>query len=714
MATFNPIKTHPTVPIIHQSEAAECGLACLAMVATYYGYETDIRNLRSRFLVSLKGTTLKGLMDIAGKLGLSSRPVRLELDNLSDLSTPAILHWGLNHFVVLVKTSRNYAVLRDPARGSVKLPMDEVSKFFTGIALELRPTPLFEEKKDITPVRITDFWQRIRGLKGSLIKVFVLSLMLQLIALVMPLFQQLVVDDAITKQDVDFLMVLALGFAILGIINLVIGWLRSYLVLYFSTTLNFQMKLNLFRHVLRLPIDFFEKRHMGDITSRFGSINPIANLFTSGFIAIVLDGIMAIGTVIMAFTYSVKLTAIVFLFLLINFFIQLMTMPYLKRKNEEILHLSAKVETNFLESLRAVRAVKLFNQESTRESQWQNLTIDSLNARVTLSKFTINLGVLTGALGVFQSILIMYLSAMMVIEGQLTLGMLFAYQAYSSQFSSRLGALISQFFAFRLLKVHLTRLADIVHTPAEFDDSVSENTSTNYSGDKGLQGDLRLKNISFRYGEQEGWILRNADAQIPPGKMTAVVGQSGGGKTTSLKIMLGLLNPQKGEVMVDGVPLLRYGLSNFRNDIAVVMQDDQLLSGTIADNISFFDSKVNMQFVQYCAKQAFIHNEIVANPMGYDTLIGDMGTTLSGGQKQRVLIARALYRKPKILFLDEGTANLDIATEFKIAHVISRLPITRVVIAHRPALVKLADHVLQVADGQINRVSDVQKAEDGE
>jgi ATP-binding cassette subfamily B protein RaxB len=396
MATFNPIKTNPTVPIIHQSEAAECGLACLAMVATYYGYETDIRHLRSRFLVSLKGTTLKGLMDIAGKLGLSSRPVRLELDNLSDLSTPAILHWGLNHFVVLVKTSRNYAVLRDPARGSVKLPMDEVSKFFTGIALELRPTPLFEEKKDITPVRITDFWQRIRGLKGSLIKVFVLSLMLQLIALVMPLFQQLVVDDAITKQDVDFLMVLALGFAILGIINLVIGWLRSYLVLYFSTTLNFQMKLNLFRHVLRLPIDFFEKRHMGDITSRFGSINPIANLFTSGFIAIVLDGIMAIGTVIMAFTYSVKLTAIVFLFLLINFFIQLMTMPYLKRKNEEILHLSAKVETNFLESLRAVRAVKLFNQESTRESQWQNLTIDSLNARVTLSKFTINLGVLTG------------------------------------------------------------------------------------------------------------------------------------------------------------------------------------------------------------------------------------------------------------------------------------------------------------------------------
>ncbi|MEX0287964.1 MAG: peptidase domain-containing ABC transporter, partial [Flavobacteriaceae bacterium] len=621
---------------------------------------------------------------------------------------PAILHWGLNHFVVLIKAGRKRCLIHDPARGALTLPVDEVSKYFTGVALELRPTTDFEKKEDVQPVRITDFWSSIKGLIPSIAQLFVLSLLLQCVGLIMPLFQQMVVDDAITKQDLDFLTVLAIGFAMIGVINIVLGWLRSYLVLYFSTALNFQMKLNLFRHVLKLPVEFFEKRHIGDITSRFGSLSPVANLFTSGFIAIVLDGIMAITTLVMAFFYSVKLTLIVLGFLVIGFLIELLTFPYEKRKNEEILHRSAKAETNFLESIRAIRAIKLFGQESARESQWQNLNIDTLNSQVTLDKFVINVGVGTGLIGVAQSILTMYLSAQLVIEGSMTLGMLFAYQAYSGQFSTRLTALIGQYMSFRMLRLHLERLADIVHTEPEIPVAEQKALVTNNN----IRGHLMLKQIDFRYGEQDPWILKNIDLMIKPREMVAIVGPSGGGKTTLLKILLGILKPQNGELRIDGTPLSRFGLEAYRQGIGVVMQDDQLLSGSLADNISFFDPEINREVMEKCAKAACIHEDIVKNPMGYDTLIGDMGTTLSGGQKQRVLIARALYRRPRVLFLDEGTANLDMETETKIAQLVRRLSITRIVIAHRPALIESADRILHMQDGVLREITP--KSLDGE
>lgn len=670
------------------------------MIASHHGYKTDLAKLRARYGVSLKGCNLESLITTANHLNFSSRPLRLDLENLVELELPAILHWDLNHFVVLVKASHKECLIHDPARGALTLPNAEISKHFTGVALELRPTTDFVKKEDVTPVRITDFWSSIRGLKGSIVKVFALTLLLQCISLIMPLFQQMVVDDAITKQDLDFLSVLAIGFAMVGLINIVLSWLRSYVMLYFSTALNFQMSLNLFRHLLKLPVDFFERRHIGDITSRFGSLTPVANLFTSGFIAIVLDGLMAITTLAMAFMYSVKLTLIVIGFLLIGFIIELLSFPYERRKNEEILHRSAKAESNFLESIRAIRAIKLFGQESARESQWQNLNIDTLNSQISLDKFNINIGVGTGIIGVSQSVLTMYLSAQLVIEGSMTLGMLFAYQAYSGQFSSRLSALISQFMSFRMLKLHLERLADIVHTKPEIEDNKVPTKVT-----ARIHGGLAIQNVHFKYGEHEPWVFEHLNLRIKPKEMVAIVGVSGGGKTTLLKVLLGILKPQKGEVCIDDMPLKHFGLQDYRKDIGVVMQDDQLLFGSLADNISFFDPEIDQEFVIKCAKAASIHEDIMLNPMGYDTLTGDMGTTLSGGQKQRILIARALYRRPKILFLDEGTANLDQKTELKITRLIAKLPITRVVIAHRPALIQAADRVLSLEGGKIRELA---------
>lgn len=693
---FNSYK----LPVLHQSEAAECGLTCLAMIASYHGYKTDLSSLRGRFQVSLKGATLQNLMAVADQIGMAARPIRAELEALDTLETPAVLHWNMNHFVVLAKATKSYAIIHDPARGRVKMALKDVSNHFTGVALELRPTPAFEQKEDVKPVRLTDFWGKITGLKRSMVQAFLLSVFLQAFALITPLYQQMVVDDAITKQDTDFLTVLAIGFGFMGLMNIAVTYLRSHVMLYFSSALNFQMTLNLFRHLLRLPVEFFERRHIGDITSRFGSLAPVGKLFTSGLIAVVLDGFMAIGTLAMAFIYSAKLTLIVLGFLAIGFLIEFVVFPIRKRKNEEILHLGAKENSNFLETIRAARAIKIFGQETARESVWQNLKVETLNANVSLAKFNINLGNFTSLIGLGQNILILYIGAKLVIDGSMTLGMLFAYQAYSGQFSSRISALIGQFMSFKMLKLHLSRLADIVHTEPEVKPGMDNAAQAQIK----LKGSIQLNNLFFRYGEQDPFVLKGVNLDIKEGEMIAIIGPSGGGKSTLLKVMLGLLSPQEGDIRIDGIPLSAIGAQAYRANLGVVMQDDQLLSGSIADNISFFDPDLDMPKVELCARAAGVHADIVKNPMGYNSLIGDMGTSLSGGQKQRIIIARALYRKPRILFLDEGTANLDNKTEQHVTHVIERLPITRIVIAHRPALIEAADRVFAMVDGVLQEV----------
>ncbi len=517
------------------------------------------------------------------------------------------------------------------------------------------------------------------------------------------MYQQMIVDDVITKKDLDFLSVLAIGFAITGVINIAITQLRSRLMLYFTNALSFQMTVNLFRHLMRLPVDFFEKRHIGDITSRMGSLAPIQNIFTQSLVAIVLDSIMAIGTLIMALLYSVQMTMLVIGLLVLGFAIELILFPIRKRKQEEIIHLGAKENTTYLETIRAARAIKIFGQEANREALWQNAKADTLNEKLWLARFELNVGLVTGVLGVAISILTLYLSARLVISGEMTLGMLMAYQSYSGQFSNRVQSLFSQVMTFKMLRLHLSRLSDIVHETPEI--TPSDDTVVHLADRRRLKGKIELRRVSFRYGEQEPWVLRDVNLTIPAGEMVAITGPSGAGKTTLTKLLIGLMAPSEGEILIDDLPLSSIGLQAWRANLGVVMQDDQLLAGSLADNIAFFDPEMDMSRVQKAAQAAHVHDDIMKNPMGYNTLVGDMGASLSGGQQQRVMIARALYRNPVILFLDEGTANLDDRTEAAIVAHVRQVPITRIAIAHRPALINAADRVLWVEGGSVTDIT---------
>lgn len=686
------------LPLILQTEIAECGLACLAMIACYHGHLVDLASLRRRFSMSLKGTTLKDLIDIADRLQLASRPLKLELEDINKLKTPAILHWDMNHFVVLKSAGRGRVTVHDPGNGERTLEYHEASKHFTGVALELTPTGEFKPQAERQEIRLRDFWRDSIGIKRSLIQLLLLSIALQAFALVSPFYMQLVVDQAIVGHDQGLLKVLAIGFLLLLLIKLGTEALRSFVILYFGNMLSFQIGVNLFHHLIRLPLDYFEKRHIGDVVSRFGSMKSVQKLLTTDLVSAAVDGIMTISTLVMMIIYAQRLAlVVVFVVSIYAFFRYLLYRP-LRQLTEDEIVAKAKEDSNFMETVRGIQSIKIFGRESNRQTIWQNRFADSANLGIRLGKLRIGYSTMNSILFGLENILVIYLGADMVLGGAFTVGMLYAFVAYKDQFSEKAAALVEQMIEFKMLGLHLNRLADITLTRKEVTQDPTTSSTT-------ISGQLELRQVSYRYSESEPFTFRNLDVTVEPGGCIAIIGPSGCGKTTLMKVMMGLFSPQEGSVLLDGEPIAKIGLSSYRSQVAAVMQDDQLLSGSIADNIAFFDAEQDQKWVLHCAKLAAIHHDVIAMPMGYNSLIGDMGTMLSGGQKQRILLARALYRQPKILFLDEATSHLDTQLESCVNAAIKTLAITRIIIAHRPDTIQSADRILLFESGQLQDIT---------
>ena len=681
------------LPVILQTEAAECGLASIAMVAAYYGYKTDLTSLRQEHEISLKGANLEELMQIADKLKLNSRALRLDLEHLSQLKTPCILHWDMNHFVVLKKVTKKSIEIHDPGLGERKYTMEELSKHFTGVALELSPTEEFKSEDSRVNLKLSDFWSKVTGLKSTLGKVFVLSLLLQAFAIASPYYMQLVVDEVILSYDQNLLAILAVGFGLLMAIEMVTGAVRSVLLLHFGNLMSIQLGANLFHHLVRLPLQYFEKRHIGDVVSRFGSLQQVKELLTKGVIEAVIDGVMAIATLIMIFLYSPKLSVIVLIAIAIYAVFRIAMYRPLRQMSEELIVNQAKEQSNFMETVRGIQTIKLFGREVQRQSVWHNKYADSLNSGIRVGHLNIGYKAFNKIIFGFENVLVIYFAAMLVMEGDLTVGMLFAFMAYKRQFVEKMASLIEKIIEFKMLSLHFNRLADISLTEKE------QNIQGKMSGKK-ITGNIELKDINYRYNKKEAPVFKKLSLSIKSGESVAIIGPSGCGKTTLAKLMLGLFEPDEGKIEVDGIDIRQFGLGQYRTQIAAVMQDDQLLSGSIADNISFFDPQLDMQQVEWAAQIAAIDKDILQMTMGYNTLVGDMGAALSGGQIQRLLLARALYRKPKILFMDEATSNLDTKLEFSVNEAVKNLDVTRIIIAHRPETIASADRVIELRYGE--------------
>lgn len=677
-----------------QSEAAECGLASLAMIADDHGLHISLPELRRRFPLSLKGAKLSQLIFIAQQIGFTCRPLRLDMNDIAKLKLPCLLHWDMNHFVVLKRVEKATTIIFDPAIGKRRIPLDDVSDHFTGVALELSPSTTFATSAPAPSISAKQLTGRINGLWAALSQLLLLSLALQAFAVLAPFLMQWVVDQVLVSADRNLLTVLGLGFGVALLLQVSISQLRGRVLIYLSSQLSVQWTGNIFSHLLKLPLDFFAKRNLGDITSRLSSVQTIEKTLTTSFAEAIIDGLMAVVTLSLMLAYSWKMALVTLLTVALYAAIRIAAWQPLRDAAEQQLLSSARQETHLLETLRGMQSLKISGKESSRRSTYENLIVRTVNSNVRLAGLSLGFSSVSQLLFGLERVAVIWIGATLALNNALSVGMLIAYLAYKDQFAARTSGLIDKLSEFRMLRLHGERLADVALTAPD-----EEDVTTEAPAQQNLC--IEVVDVWFRYGDGEPWVLTGCSFNVQAGDSIAIVGGSGCGKTTLMKLMLGLLQPTRGEIRIDGQELRKFGARRFRTAVGAVMQDDQLFAGSIADNICFFDPDFDTVRIEAAARLAAVHEDIAAMTMGYHGLIGDMGSSLSGGQKQRIILARALYRQPQVLFLDEATSHLDLTRERMVNEAVQQLQLTKIIVAHRPETIASAKRVLTMEAGTI-------------
>lgn len=679
------------LPVYFQAERAECGYACLAMISTQLGSDLDVAELRRRYPCSQKGSTAAELIEVATHLGMTCRALRLEVAELALLALPAILHWDMQHFVVLAEARKGRYVIHDPARGRLTLTEKQMGEAFTGVAMEVGRSEQFKREKSSKPLRLFDFVSVFAGLKSNLCYLILVGLVLEALALLPPMATQYIVDDAVVSLNTELVTLVGLGLGLVLITQVLIGAFQSWATTVLSTRIGLHLVTSVFKHLASLRLEYFEKRSMGDIVTRFDSVTALQRLLATGFIQATLDAILVVGTFAMICLYSAKFAALSLLACALYLGIRLLLVRSLYRFSDQQLANVAKRESAFLETIRAIQSIKIYGKQTDRVGVWHNAVIDEQNANLHLSRMTLGFSTANKFLFGADNLLFLAFAANDIIAGSLSLGMFFALSAYKGQFSSRTVSLIDKYFEFRMLRVHLRRIGEIVNEPCE-------PSRSNMPMPQDLEPTIEVKGAAFRYSRTDPFVFRQVNLSLGRGETVGLIGPSGCGKSTLIKLLTGLLEPTEGQILIGGIPLPQIRDQVLGSFMTVVMQGDSLLGGTVLENISFFDRQVDFDHAMRCAIVAGIHDDVVNMPMGYQTLLGDMGSILSGGQKQRLLLARALYPKPKILILDEATASVDILSERVINEHLQQLKITRLVISHRKETVMTTDRQVKFSE----------------
>ena len=684
---------------IRQSEISECGLACIAVVLAKFNSHYSLSDLRRMFPVSVRGMRLDELIQIAATLGLRARPVRCEIDELLDLQTPAILHWGLNHYVVLLKAKKNYCIIHDPARGQVKMHTKKVSDKFTGVAVNLDPSEGFKKIKSKSSLKLTSLFIITPSLKNALTHVVILSIVLQLYVLLSPLYMQLAVDHAALKGDKKLLDALTIGFTLFGVLNFIAAALRDIATQKAISVLSWDMTGRFFHHLIRIPLPWFQKRRLADTLSRFDSLDPVRSLLTEGLIVALIDGVLAVLTLIMMFVYVPKLALVTVIGCTFVICLKWFTLPIVIKYSGDVLVADIAEQGKRIEVVKAIQTIKVMSSESRSEADWANKYAKSIVANQKLALLNVAINNVQAAVDMIVVVVTIYFGASQVITGEITVGIIFAFMSYRMQFASRALTLFDTAVNWRMLDLHSDRIADVVLTPTEIG-------VDGFAGRSQVirDGKIELKDLAFRYAPQEPYIFAGLSVKVSAGEFVAITGPSGAGKSSLIKVICGLYLPSYGEILIDDVPLQAWGPHSIRNSIGVVLQDDELLAGTVMENVSFFAEDVSEDKVIECLKHAAVFDDIMALPSQLNTILGEYGAGLSGGQRQRIMLARALYKDPRILILDEATSHLDVVREFTINQFIGSRNITRIVVAHRPETIERADRILYLQDGKVSEI----------
>ena len=681
------------VPVIHQSEISECGLACLNMIAIYHGHSFPMSYLRKHFPSRVTGTKLRELMDIATEIGFYSRAVRVERHELKNIQLPCILHWDVNHYVVLSHIKKNGFIINDPSSGRRFISNDEFDRSYTGISLEVTPNLDIEKIKIKNTTSILNTFNFTKDIKRAFIHIFIMSLALEVMLVLTPMITQIIIDSVFLTSDTSLLTTVVIGSVIILLTSTLITSVRSITVINLSSYVSLTWLNSLFTHLINLPMKFFHSREYGEISSRFNSLHTIQKTVTDFFITAILDGVMSLLTLALMFLYSPIMTAISLSGLAIYVALRYTWYSYLYVENEKLLRISAQEENHFVESIKGIQTIKTNNVTGDRKEAWMDIVTSHNNSSIKLQKMSVLYTATNSVIIGIEGIIILWVGANQVITNEFSIGMYLAFIAYSTQFSSRIGNLIDSFMSLKLMKLHIERISDITDHPQEHE---HHKLGFHKEKDQKPKPSIEFNNVYFKYNENDKWILEDLSFKVGPGEKVVITGPNGSGKSTILKLIEKIYLPQRGKILIDGVDINHIPTVSLRNIISSIFQNDYIFSGTIIDNICLMNDSYDDIKVNKISNDVNALDFIMKLPLGFHTPINSTSLSLSSGQQQKILFARALYRNPKILILDEATSNLDRNSEIKINSLIKSSNITTIMVAHKNSVIESADRVIYI------------------
>ena len=679
---------------VQQLESADCGAACLAMVLRYFGRVRPLDELLDAVGVDQNGVSMLGILRAARSHGLRGRGVQIEdLEDLDLVPRGSILHWEFNHFVVFDRVDRGVVVIVDPAFGRRRIPLGEFDRAFTGVALLLEPSEAFEPEDRRRPL-MRRYLGQILAYPELWSRSVLMSVLVQLLALALPLMTTLLVDRIIPRRDLDLLAVLGAGLAMMVTFNFVASLVRANLLVQLRTLLDAKLTIGFLDHLIDLPFAFFQRRSTGDLMMRLASNATVREILTSGAMSAVLDGSLVSLYLVLIFWASPLMGAVVVGLATVQLALYWATRRVQRELMTESLAVQAKTSSYEVELLGGIETLKSMGAEYRAVDRWSNLFVDSLNVSLRRGRLDALVSSLLGAFSMAAPLVILGTGATLVLDGELGLGAMLGLSALGAGFLGPFNALMGVAMRFQVLGSYLERIEDVMQTEPEQDPARVERAPR-------LSGRIEAQEVTFRYSESVPPAVIGVSVTVEPGQFVAVVGPSGAGKSTLAKLLVGLYEPRQGRVLYDGIDLARLELRSVREQLGVVTQRGDVFGMSVRENIALGHPEIGMDEVVDAARRAAIHEEIMALPMGYETILADGGASLSGGQRQRLALARALVGEPAIVLLDEATSNLDSMTEAAIQRSLATLRCTRIVIAHRLSTVVDADVILVMDRGRL-------------
>jgi len=700
------------VPWVCATAKFESGIACLAAVVGYFFGKYTIADIRT-FNIQGKwdgdAETPQHLRDLAERIGLAARMVQVSSNDLGSLRRPAILGWGVDKFVVLDSISRRGIVVMDPTANSyVFVPWNEVSATFTGVSLELEPTVGWNQRAgQLRKFSLRTVIGPLSRWRVDLFHIIWLSLLLELLVLIAPLQLQLSIDHAVKAPDGKLAWVLGIGFTFLALIQASISLIRAWTATVFGTRVGHDLMDRFVRALHAKSPRFFIKHHTADILSRGRSVYTIQTLVTAQMVQALLDGFMSMVMIAAMFVMMPLLAVIVALFSVVSIAVSMGLRNASINNSRAALRIASETDALFLENTRAVKAIRLFGKETVRTSIWRNKFIELTNLHLIDSKLTMLSSQAVQVAGTLGNVVLISVGTHLAIEGSISLGTMIMFVVMRAFFVERLNRWIAYMADLRRVSTHAERIEGVLLEEGSTTNQRAGSLPFVIGPEKGVR--IEVLDVWFRYDDESPWILKGLNLTVEPGESVAITGISGSGKTTLLNVMLGLLEPSRGEVLINGRRLSTIASADYARLIGVVMQDDSLFHATVADNISFFDAPTNMTRVVTAAEKANISSDILAMPMQYFTILSEAAIDISGGQRQRLLIARAIYHEPRILFLDEATSHLDAVSEGHVSRAVRDMRMTRVLVAHRKETIATADRVVVLNKSGGNIIDDSHK-----